>query len=536
MTAGVTVRKVLDLPSLRGARVLGGSAGLDHVVSQVNVMEVPDILRWVQPEELLLTTAYPLRDDRAALEELIPNLAAKRLAALAVKPARYIEAIPPMMAEAADRLAFPLIELPPDAVLGEIINSVLSAVLNDQALRLRRAATIHDRFTGIVLSGGGLREIAEALSQSLGRQVAILDSHGVLQTSVPALPAAGPAPLLAPSTEADTVSGPTSLTIDGRPATAQPIQVGAERFGTIVAMGDIHELGEEHLDALEHAATVAALRQVQARAVSEADRRFQAVCLEELVTGHITDRAVLMERAVSFAWDLALPRAVMIVQLDEVAGRPFAALVGTAQETSLRRRLADAVRLSLGRTAVVWERSAQVAALVAPGQRGVEGLRKVADRMAGEAHRTIHDGVISVGVGRIKSDPLRLSESYLEARRALAIDRWGRGPGRIALFEGLGVDRLLVELDRTELADFTATQLDPLVAYDARHHTDLLGSLEAFLETRNAALAARRLFVHYNTMKNRLRTIEDLIGPFRDDPDRCLGLAIALRVRRLPSE
>jgi purine catabolism regulator len=72
------------------------------------------------------------------------------------------------------------------------------------------------------------------------------------------------------------------------------------------------------------------------------------------------------------------------------------------------------------------------------------------------------------------------------------------------------------------------------VAYDGRHHADLMGSLEAYLDTRNAAQAARRLFVHYNTMKNRPRTIEDLIGPFRDDPDRCLGLAIALRVRRLP--
>ena len=31
-------------------------------------MEVPDILDWVKPDELLLTTAYPLREDPAALE------------------------------------------------------------------------------------------------------------------------------------------------------------------------------------------------------------------------------------------------------------------------------------------------------------------------------------------------------------------------------------------------------------------------------------------------------------------------------------
>jgi purine catabolism regulator len=533
---GVTVREVLDLPALHGARVVGGASGLDHGVRQVNVMEVPDILSWVKPDELLLTTAYPLRDDRAALADLIPNLAARGLAGVAIKPARYIESIPQAMTEAADRLSFPLIELPPEAVLGEIINSVLSAVLNDQAMRLQRAAILHDRFTGIVLSGGGLREIAEALGQSIGRQVLIVDTRGVLQASVPTLPAGGLERIVAAHSDLPAASGPSPLVVDGRQATAQPIQVGPERFGAIVAMGEIAGLGEDDLDALENAATVAALRQVQARAVAEADRRFQTVCLEELVTGHVTDRAVLMERAVSFAWDLAVPRAVVIVQLDEVGGQPFASLIGTAQEALLRHRLADAARLALGRSAIVWERSLQVAALLDPGPRGLEGLNRAAARLAAEARRAVPDGVASVGAGRVKSDALRLQDSYMEARRALAIGRWAKGPGQVSVFEGLGVDRLLVELGKAELSDFASTQLDPLVAYDGRHHADLMVSLEAYLDSRNAAQAARRLFVHYNTMKNRLRTIEDLIGPFRDDPDRCLGLAIALRVRRLPPE
>jgi purine catabolism regulator len=535
MASGVTVREVLGLAALRGARVVAGQSGLERPVRQVNVMEVPDILSWVKPDELLLTTAYPLRDDRAALGELIPNLAARGLAGMAIKPARYIDSIPTAMAEAADRLSFPLIELPPDAVLGEIINSVLSAVLNDQALRLQRAASLHDRFTGIVLSGGGLREIAEALSSSIGRQVLIADARGTLQASVPSVPVSSIDRILTDEPGPD-ASGPSRLVVDGKAATVQPIQVGSERFGAIVAMADIGDLGEDDLDALENAATVAALRQVQARAVAEADRRFQTVCLEELVTGHVTDRAVLMERAVSFSWDLAAPRAVLIVQLDEVGGRPFASLVGTAQETLLRHRLADATRLALGRSAIVWERSLQVAALVDPGQRGIQGLARAAARVEGEARRAVPDGLVSVGVGRIEDDPLRLQDSYHEARRALAIGRWGKGPGQVSLFEGLGVDRLLVDLDKKELSDFASSQLDPLLAYDAHHHADLMASLEAYLDTRNAAQAARRLFVHYNTMKNRLRLVEELIGPFRDDPNRCLGLSIALRVKRLPAD
>ncbi|TMC61178.1 MAG: PucR family transcriptional regulator, partial [Chloroflexi bacterium] len=101
------------------ARLVAGAGGLDRLVRSVNVMEVPDILDWVQPDELLLTTAYPLRDDRVALDQLVPRLADRGLAGMAIKPTRYIGSIPPIMADEAERLGFPLIELPPPASFNE---------------------------------------------------------------------------------------------------------------------------------------------------------------------------------------------------------------------------------------------------------------------------------------------------------------------------------------------------------------------------------------------------------------------------------
>src|ERR687886_2027335 len=147
MGEGVPLRDALALPALSRARVLAGAAGLDHPVRYVNVMEVPDILDWVKQDELLLTTAYPLRDDRASLGELVPRLADKGLAGLAIKPARYLDAVPRVMLEAADRLAFPLLELPPETALADIINAVLGTILNAQAARLEHSAAVDGRFT-----------------------------------------------------------------------------------------------------------------------------------------------------------------------------------------------------------------------------------------------------------------------------------------------------------------------------------------------------------------------------------------------------
>src|SRR6185369_3403179 len=144
----------------------------------------------------------------------------------------------------------------------------------------------------------------------------------------------------------------------------QPIQVGTDRYGSILVGGAPDDLSADRLEAVQYAATVAALRQVQARAVAEADRRFQAVCLEELVTGHVTDRTVLMDRAAAFKWDLAEPRAVLLAELEEFGGRPFGALAGTPEEGSLRRQVAEAAMASLGTSAIVWERSREIAVLI----------------------------------------------------------------------------------------------------------------------------------------------------------------------------
>ena len=109
----LTLREAMALVEpLKKTRIVAGARGLDRVIQSVNVMEVPDILEWVHPGELLVTTMYPLRDDAAAIDALIPRLEEKGLAGLAVTPSGYMNGFPASMLEAADALGFPLIELP----------------------------------------------------------------------------------------------------------------------------------------------------------------------------------------------------------------------------------------------------------------------------------------------------------------------------------------------------------------------------------------------------------------------------------------
>ena len=84
----VRLRDILKVDLLAGAEVLAGGSGMDHVITSVNVMEVPDIADWVRPGELLLTTAYSLSKNIEALNTLLPIFSEKGVSGLGIKTKR----------------------------------------------------------------------------------------------------------------------------------------------------------------------------------------------------------------------------------------------------------------------------------------------------------------------------------------------------------------------------------------------------------------------------------------------------------------
>ena len=175
----------MDTASLAGTTVLAGHTGLDRVVRGVNVMEVPDILAWVKPHELLLTTAFPLTqgsgstlDQPDLLLELITALNAQPLAALAVKLGRYLDAMPQQVLDRADELGFPILRLPDRVAFDEVLADIFGRLVEQQNQVLAQADALHRAISAIVLAGGGLSEIAGEVSRLLDCVVLITTPDG----------------------------------------------------------------------------------------------------------------------------------------------------------------------------------------------------------------------------------------------------------------------------------------------------------------------------------------------------------------------
>lgn len=498
---GITVAEALRLPALARGRLVAGSAGLERRIRSVNMMEVPDIGAYLRPGELLVTTAYPLRDDIAALDELVPMLARRELAGLGFKPGRYIEALPEPMVRAADRLSFPLIELPDDASFNDILADVLGSILNRQALQLERSRAIHDRLTGVVLAGGSFPELIDALASLVGHPAAVLDAYGELLAS-----AGNQLP-------------------EGSARTARPIQAGRANHGEVVVWASEAELGPDGTNALEHAATIAALEIAQARALLLREQRHRAQLLEELVSGRPLNHEEVAEQAAAYGWNLALPRVGLVVGLRDADGEA-PAVAGQP----LEEQLLATVRSVLGPSAIGWGLRFGVAVLAEAGRPGPGAAKEAADRLS-EAIRRRNPGFhVAIGVGRRVAAVDELCASHREAVQAVNLGRDLRGPDFVLGHDELGVYRLLQDLvDGGGLARFCEETLGPLLDYDAGHSTSLVRTLEVYLEhDGNMASSARLLYVHYNTLRYRLEQISALTGGLDRHPTSRIAMSIAI--------
>lgn len=507
MWRSLDVGALIGSLSAGGARVAGGHAGMGRTVTRARLASAPEDLRRAAPGELLVTTASTLASRGEDWERVVAGLDAAQIAGVAVRLDRGADELPAGLVAAADRLSLPVVAFPEDTALADVTSAVLEGLLHGQRQRLEGLLAVHERFTRIVLGGGGPSEIGAALHEILGCTISIVDPDG--------------RPLvIVPSDALDR----GDLDGDGDGIVRQPIRAGGQDYGAVVALVDGRRLGEDAAMALERAAMAMAMRQAQAIAVAEAEERFAAISLEELISRHVTSAAEIAERSASFGWDLARPRAVLLASVDPPTDP---AVLSTALGT-----IAAAARATLARDAIVWRRSATIAALIAPDTDEPVERRRIAEVLRAELDRRVRSVTVSIGVGRRVSDPVELSRSFTEASRAVDVGRWAKGRHVTEVFDELGLERLLAATPPDELSEFVRHAIGPLLDHDTVHAGDLLDTLATWLETRNMAEAARRMHVHYNTMKNRLERIESILGPVQSDSERALECEVAIHVAR----
>ena len=140
----------------------------------------------------------------------------------------------------------------------------------------------------------------------------------------------------------------------------------------------------------------------------------------------------------------------------------------------------------------------------------------------------------AVGLSELHDSPGGSARAYHQALDAATVGRALLGEGGAIGYAEVGAYRYLVHIAAENAPhDRMRAAVDRLIEYDARRRTALLDTLERYLAERRSVIeSARALYIHPNTLRQRLGRIQELTG-LNIDEDDLLSLELAIKLARL---
>ncbi|MBV9212348.1 MAG: helix-turn-helix domain-containing protein [Actinobacteria bacterium] len=373
-----------------------------------------------------------------------------------------------------------------------------------------------------VEAGAGLPEVARAAERALGASLAVVDVAG----SVLAVACRSP------DDERTVLSGDAGR--ETRELRVADTPVGELRY---------RPRGEPPPSALvAMVGTLIALEVERSRAPERASEAAVADFVADLLERRVTDRDNIVARGRELGTDLAPGAGVVVVRARPTLPEEgdwwarVLAVVERAARAVQRSSLTAVVEFSAARPAGAGgarDPAGELVVVVAAGDAGTP--RQVAESIRRELEAGLPSFEPVVAVSRPASDPVDIHRAGAEAVLAANVAEADRT--RFLAFEDSGSYRLLLRAmtdDPAELQRFHEETIAPLVAYDEQYETELVRTLESFLdEDASVARTSEKLYTHRHTIRYRLERVRELTGLDVSSTDGRERLGLGLKAMRV---
>lgn len=368
-----------------------------------------------------------------------------------------------------------------------------------------------DAVTEAVETGAGLPEVVRAASRALEASLAVTDAWGaVLAVAV-----------RSPSEE-------RSLLSRAEGVSSIPLRVADAVVGTL----HMRARAQPSATLLRLLTTMIASEVERVRAPERASETAAGDFLREILSRALSGREEVLERAKELALDVEEGASMIVARARPQAPTEegWRGRVRAVAERGARAASSRAIAALSERDGMT---AAEVLLLVPGGEE--QTAARAAEGVMRELEASLTGCTFALGRSRIATDPADLPRAASEAM--LAANVADDGSGRQLSFDETGAYRLLLSTmseNPGELRRFYSETVEPLVSYDEQYETDLLQTLETFLEADgNVAGTAQRLFTHRHTIYYRLERVRELTGLDVSSTDGREKLSLGLKSMRV---
>ncbi|TYP48671.1 PucR family transcriptional regulator [Thermosediminibacter litoriperuensis] len=543
---GITVKEVLEKKLLGSAELIAGETGLNKVITRVNIMEVPDIINWVKPGELLFTTVYSIKDDFEAQKALIPALHQKGLAAIGIKPGRYIKDIPDVMIRAADKLGFPLIKIPFEMTFPDLMLPILREIFDKQASFLERLDEVHEKLMNVVINGGGLKEITSTLSDLLKAHILIKEEvfgnyyfsseeiKNIYEDSAKTLVCKRKGAFEYEIFEMEMKDSKVNVI-------KVPIMAAGQNYGEIFVFEKKGKITNFEISIIERTSTILAFYLTKEIAAKEVEMKYKSGFIDDLLSNDVNRRGSAVERGAIFGFDASKQYIVILLEIANIE-KELRNINENSKQERLKNRIMFAINCLLEeKGAIIATKMDMMIILlpIPPNKMNDIEIKKYSKNLGKEILKNIQDNLsevnLTLAMGRFYKNITDIYKSYQDAKKALMIGNILDKKNEVIHFDDLGIFRLFYQnSERDEMIKFYNEYIEPIVKYDENHGTELLKTLESYFKCNgNLKQISKDLYTHYNTIIYRIQKIQEILGVNLKDAKDRLNIEVALQIYKI---
>lgn len=544
------VRDLLMGEEINGARLISGEEGLDQEIKGVTIIEAPDIVKWINGGEVLLTGLYAFRS--CSMEEFknyIDELVKKKISALVLKRGKPVEGAEDKieyLIEFSRKHKIPVLEVPFEISFRDVMSRLMERLFNEEVTQLKYFKTTHDNFSALVLNSESIDvaidHILDVLAKLIGnpvaafnRQLSCIGASGGAERKVEIQKEAE-------SYEPGIYSNYEYLKQKCGEYDQYIIKVKLnirERLYLVITAKN------EPFDVMDSIAAESAVWALQFElvrqySVAELEKKFQNDIMHNILNGKIDSISELQKNTSLLGVPINGCFRVIVFGLkgEDRDKKDFKSKIS---DTNL---LSDAIACHVGNVKIYNDLDRVVVIKEVDKEQTQEEYREeirgVVEDVQSYVTRYNKDMQVKAGVGKVVEGIINLPESFKEATEAFTfVDIAGEisedGNSQVTLFSDLGIFKLLCQLDDPEqLLEYVPEGLQKLYNYKKPQRDDLLITLKTYLDrNQNLSKTAQDLYVHYKTASYRIEKIAKITGVDFNNANEVLAFRIGLVVYKM---
>ncbi|MDO3410422.1 PucR family transcriptional regulator [Saccharibacillus sp. CPCC 101409] len=534
-----TIADILNLSRYSDLKLLTDERSVDthQTIQSVEISETPDIEHYIPANVLLLTTAMSYADDQQGLIALIDSLIRAKAVGLGIKTGRFLGEIRPEIIAYAEKVHFPLIDIPNTYSLGSLLHQLLNKIWGTRYEEISFALDIQKKFFNLLVQNATNQIVINKLSQIVETPVILLNPFKeIMDYSKQFNPSSNPAQhyvnqivqkVQGVSKESDSliINGPKGNEIQ---VSLVPIRVHTYFPHYLVIVNPEQIPYPISSFAIDQAAMVLSFVLFKNEKVSESQQSIATEHFKELIDYHSGANPSVRSFELNVKHGYLLSNHYQVVHVfDEAALEdPMLNLNREERLTLASQWLQKHVPDEFANGLVLFFGVTKETLLLI--QREVEDL----DDKLLDIRNRLHDSLgieLIFSIGNPYTDWKRINQSYTEAKLVFDERRSRLQTHPIIHYKDKGMVQLFHHLEKNDVRFFCENILKDFAYPKEPALIELRRTLSVYLGAQcEIASAASALFVHRNTVKYRIQRCEEILGHAVNSPSHSLNLRLAL--------